>query len=83
MMHVSPHGTSQTNQAGDLENIVADEDGDGHLDMTAKHVTLGSSNSSIIGHSMVIHANEDGFTNEPVNGGSGARVACGVIVPSS
>lgn len=80
MMHGSPYGTDHTNHAGDLENLVVDEDGDGYLDMTAKRVMLGMGGTGIVGHSIIIHANEDGFTNEPPNGGSGARIACGVIV---
>lgn len=80
MMHGSPYGAQNSNHAGDLENTLADEDGDGYLDMTARRVTIAPGPASIIGHSIVIHANEDQFTNEPANGGSGARIACGVIV---
>jgi superoxide dismutase, Cu-Zn family len=83
MMHGSPYGTDHTNHAGDLENTVVDEDGDGYVDMTDRHVTITPGNSSIIGRSIIIHANEDAFTNEPANGGSGARIACGVIALSN
>lgn len=83
MKHGSPYGTDHTNHAGDLENTVVDEDGDGYVDMTDRHITVSPGVSSIIGRSIIIHANEDGFTNEPVNGGSGARIACGVIALSN
>jgi superoxide dismutase, Cu-Zn family len=83
MMHDSPYGTDHTNHAGDLENTVVDEDGDGYVDMTDKRITVLGGPISVVGHAIVIHANEDAFTNEPVNGGSGARVACGVIALSN
>lgn len=79
MMHGSPYGTDHSNHAGDLENTVVDEDGEGYIDMTAKRITLTPGSSSIVGRSIIIHANEDQFTNDPVNGGSGGRIACGVI----
>ncbi len=83
MMHGSPYGTDHTNHAGDLENTVVDEDSDGYLDMTDRHVAVSSGLTSVVGHAIVIHANEDGFTNDPANGGSGARIACGVIALSN
>ena len=83
MKHGSPYGTDHTNHAGDLENTVVDEDGDGYADMTDRHITVSPGLSSIVGRSIVIHANEDAFTNDPANGGSGARIACGVIALSN
>ncbi len=83
MKHGSPYGTDHTNHAGDLENTVVDEDGDGYADMTDRHITVSPGLSSIVGRSIIIHANEDAFTNEPANGGSGARIACGVIALSN
>ncbi len=83
MKHGSPYGIDHTNHAGDLENTVVDEDGDGYADMTDRHITLAPGVSSVVGRSIIIHANEDAFTNDPVNGGSGARVACGVIALSN
>lgn len=82
MTHGSPDGTDRSNHAGDLENLVVDKNSNGLMSMTNKHITVSSGMTSVVGRSIVIHANEDRFTNDPPNGGSGARIACGVIVVS-
>ena len=67
--------------AGDLPNLVVNEDGVGHLDGTTTEATLSEGTTSIFdadGSAIVLHALwDDGVTNP--TGNSGGRVACGVI----
>jgi Cu-Zn family superoxide dismutase len=63
--------------AGDMGNIQADESGKGHLEYVDKTMKL-DGKESIIGKSMVIHANEDDLKTQPT-GNAGGRIACGVI----
>lgn len=62
---------------GDLGNVVADSSGKAHLEWTDKVMKL-SGPDSIIGRSMIVHAQEDDLKTQPT-GNSGGRVACGVI----
>ena len=73
-----PHGhpTDQKRHAGDFGNITADQNGVALLDMNDPVVQLNGPHS-IIGRSLVVHANPDKFT-QPV-GDAGPRVAVGVI----
>jgi Cu-Zn family superoxide dismutase len=73
--------------AGDLPNLIVNEDGVGHLDATTDRVTLTNGPTTLfdqtvnaVGSSFIIHANEDDQVTDATNGGSGARIACGVIV---
>ena len=69
--------------AGDLPNLVVNVAGRGHLDGISHHATLSSGSVSLLdadGSAIVIHAFEDDQVTNPT-GNSGARVACGVIVP--
>ena len=73
--------------AGDLPNLIVNEDGVGHLDTTTDRVTLRNGPTSLfdttanaVGSAFIIHANEDDQVTDATNGGSGARIACGVIV---
>ena len=68
---------------GDLGNIVADENGKGVYVATDDKIQL-TGPLSIIGRSMVCHADEDdlgkgGHELSLTTGNAGARVACGVI----
>jgi Cu-Zn family superoxide dismutase len=72
--------------AGDLPNLVVNEDGIGHLDTTTDRVTLSPGPTTLfdttpgaVGSAFVIHANPDDQVTNVGNGGSGARIACGVI----
>lgn len=73
------HGgpTDDIRHAGDMGNIHADENGKGHLEYLDHSISL-EGEQSIIGKSMIIHANEDDFKTQPT-GNAGARLACGVI----
>ncbi len=63
--------------AGDLGNIVADEDGKATLKMTDKLIKLHGGHS-IIGHGLIFHAKADDLKTQPT-GDAGGRVAQGVI----
>jgi Cu-Zn family superoxide dismutase len=73
--------------AGDLPNLIVNADGVGHLDATTDRVTLTDGPTTLFdatanaaGSSFIIHANEDDQVTDATNGGSGGRIACGVIV---
>lgn len=83
------HGLLNTSgaHAGDLPNLIVNEDGVGHLDTTTDRVTLTNGPTSLfdttagaVGSSFIIHANEDDQLTDATNGNSGGRIACGVIV---
>lgn len=83
--HGGPADDAKHRHVGDLGNIVAGEDGTVWIDVTDDMISLktGSPNS-IIGRSVVIHADEDDlgkgtFPDSKTTGHAGARVACGVI----
>lgn len=74
-----PHGgpDSPERHVGDLGNLVADENGHAHYERVDKIIALEGENS-IIGRSIIIHADRDDFTTQPT-GASGARIGCGII----
>ena len=74
-----PHGspTDMKHHEGDIGNITADSAGVAHLEWVDKMMTF-SGPESIIGHSVIVHANEDDMKTQPT-GNAGPRVACGVI----
>jgi superoxide dismutase, Cu-Zn family len=76
-MHM-PHGrpTDKERHAGDFGNIEADAQGVATLDFEDPMVRLRGPHS-VIGRSLVIHADPDQFT-QPV-GNAGGRIAVGVI----
>ena len=69
-------------EAGDLPNIFVGADGIGETEIFTSLVSIGEgTGESLIdadGTSVVIHENADDHITQPI-GGSGARVACGVI----
>jgi superoxide dismutase, Cu-Zn family len=62
---------------GDMGNIIADDKGVAHLEITDKMMSFEGKNS-IIGRGVIVHAKEDDLVSQPV-GNAGARVACGTI----
>jgi Cu-Zn family superoxide dismutase len=69
--------------AGDLPNLIVNEDGVGHLDASTDRVTLSEGAGTLFdadGSAFIIHANPDDQVTDAGNGGSGARIACAVIV---
>lgn len=85
--HFDPHDTKTHGQpgqpsrqihAGDVPNLVVSANGSGMLRYTSQDVTLTPGENSIMGRSLVVHADEDDYRTNPA-GNSGARIACGVI----
>jgi superoxide dismutase, Cu-Zn family len=77
--HAGPEVDSQTGHAGDLPNLEVAEEGTASITFTTTKMTVAEGDTSLAGRTIMIHANEDNYTNEPKNGGSGDRIACGVI----
>jgi Cu-Zn family superoxide dismutase len=85
--HFNPHGkkhglqSPQGPHAGDLPNLRVSPAGQGGIDYVNRLVTLGPGPASLLkptGTAIVIHAAADDGRTDPT-GGSGARIACGVI----
>jgi superoxide dismutase, Cu-Zn family len=77
------HGTQNPKgpHAGDLPNLVVEEDGSADTTLTIPPGLLTEGPNSMLGpeqHSLVIHADPDDEKTDP-SGNSGARVVCGVI----
>lgn len=73
--------------AGDLPNLIVNDDGVGHLNTTTDRVTLTNGPTTLFdttagaaGSALIIHANEDDQRTDATNGNSGGRIACGAIV---
>jgi len=73
------HGGPDSAQrhVGDLGNLVANSRGHAYYDRIDSIIGLEGPNS-IIGRSVIVHANEDDYKTQP-DGNSGANVACGPI----
>lgn len=77
------HGSPDTESrhVGDLGNLVADASGFAHYERIDKEIAFEGDNS-IIGRSIIVHADEDDFKTQPA-GASGAKIACGIIEASA
>ena len=82
------HGLLNPNgaHAGDLPNLIVNDDGIGRLDAKTEGVTLSAGPTTLfdvtpgaVGSAFIIHANEDDQLTDATNGNSGARIACAVI----
>lgn len=76
-----PHGKAgaAAHHAGDMDNIVADPQGQANLNIHLAGVSLGGGAANdIAGRALVVHAAADDYTSQPA-GNSGARVACAPI----
>jgi Cu-Zn family superoxide dismutase len=70
--------------AGDWPNLVVNGHGNGHLNAWSDRATLSFGPTTIFdadGSALVVHAAPDDQVTQPI-GGSGARIACGVITTS-
>jgi Cu-Zn family superoxide dismutase len=74
--HAGPDGAGH---AGDLPNLEADQAGHAVTTFYDARFSVHPGPLDIVGRSIVVHANEDNYTDTPPNGGSGPRVACGEI----
>jgi Cu-Zn family superoxide dismutase len=88
-MHFDPigsgrHGAPGTElgmrHAGDLPNIETNQDGEATLDFTTNVLGTGTSDFSVIGRSITLSSEPDDYQSQP-EGGTGAKIACGVIQP--
>lgn len=81
--HFNPMGESHggpkdaMRHMGDMGNIVADANGDAHVDYYDNVIAL-SGRNSIIGRSVIVHKDADDLKSQP-SGNAGGRVAYGVI----
>lgn len=81
------HGTANPRgpHAGDLPDLTVDASGRGHLEVTVTRVTLLKKGPASLldedGSAIVVHERPDDGRTDP-DGGSGARIACGVLVPA-
>ena len=79
----STHGRASGahHHAGDIDNLVADGNGVAHVNAHVSNVALGGDpQRDILGRALVVHAAPDDYATQP-SGGSGTRIACGVIAP--
>ena len=74
------HHGGHDRHAGDLPNLVADANGNAIYRAEVVGLSLSDGPNSILGRSMVIHADPDDYQSQPA-GNSGKRIACGVITP--
>ena len=66
----SPHG-----HLGDLPALTVADDGTAQTVVIAPRLTV----AHVQGHSVMIHAGGDNYSDDPPMGGGGARIACGVF----
>jgi Cu-Zn family superoxide dismutase len=79
--HHNPLNRLHGEHAGDLPNLDVNRSGLGRLQATTESFTLSTGPTGAFdanGSALVVHALPDDFVTQPT-GGSGARVACGVI----
>ncbi len=73
--HALPHEPHR--HAGDLGNLITDENGNAHYENTVDNLTLTVGPTAILGRAVIIHAKPDDG-GQPT-GNAGARIAIGVI----
>lgn len=74
--HGLPNGDTPKH-AGDLGNLNADENGEASYDAMVMGISIGGSDSPILGRGVIVHALPDDG-GQPT-GNAGARIGCGVI----
>jgi len=70
--HLGPYGQGHL---GDLPVLVVDKNHQANKAVVAPRLKM----ADIEGHSIMIHAGGDNYSDNPPMGGGGARIACGVI----
>lgn len=75
-----PHGhhSGSERHAGDMPNLKADANGVAEARFHMSGITVGSGATDIVGRGLIVHANPDDYTSQPV-GNAGGRLACAVI----
>ena len=74
--HGGPHTAER--HAGDLGNIVFDQNGKAMVNMMARGIAVDRGPIGILGRALVVHLQADDLKTDPT-GNAGARAACGVI----
>jgi len=75
--HLGPYDVN--GHLGDIQMLIINNDGTISLPVFAPKLNI----AAIEGYTLIIHANEDNYMEKPrPNGGSGDRVACGIIPKS-
>lgn len=68
-------GPYKDGHLGDLPALKVNSKGQAMTPVLAPHLTV----KDLYGHSLIIHAGGDNYSDNPPMGGGGARIACGVI----
>ena len=81
--HKKPHGflNPKGPHEGNLPNLVVAADGSVEVELYSQMVSLEGGDANLLdadGSALIIHVSKDDHMSQPI-GGSGARVACGVI----
>jgi Cu-Zn family superoxide dismutase len=76
--HLGPNGAGH---AGDFANLNVGRNGNARTTFFTDRLSVLQGPTNIVGRSIMIHANEDNYTDTPPLGGSGPRIACGEIGP--
>ncbi len=76
MPHAAPDAVSH--HSGDFGNVTADDKGEVHTTFVTHSITVAPGTTSVVGHTVVLHASPDDLTTQP-SGNAGARIACGVV----
>jgi superoxide dismutase, Cu-Zn family len=72
--HLGPESTE--GHSGDLPILTVDDKGAAQTAVIAPHLKV----DDLLGHSLMIHANGDNYSDQPKPlGGGGARIACGTL----
>jgi len=74
--HAGPDDTQR--HAGDLGNLSANAEGVAVYHAEVTGISVGTTDDSIIGRAVIVHANADDLRTQP-SGNAGARLACGLI----
>lgn len=70
--HQGPYGNGHL---GDLPVLATDSKGNANVPLLAPRLTT----KDIQGHSIMIHAGGDNYSDNPATGGGGSRIGCGKI----
>ncbi|RUR25453.1 superoxide dismutase family protein [Legionella qingyii] len=70
--HLGPYGQGHL---GDLPVLIVDSNGEANVPTLAPRLTT----KDIKGHSIMVHAGGDNYSDNPPLGGGGERIACGKI----
>lgn len=79
--HGQPGTPAHQAHGGELPNITIGADGSGTLTYVNSNVTLSPGKQSILGRTLIVHADADDYQTDPA-GNSGGRALCALISPA-